>query len=136
MAKFAPTNQPVAEIIENLKSKNKRDDAYRLLALYERISQEQPVIWYPGIIGFGHYHYQYESGLEGDAPFLAFAPRQAKISLYLDQNLPDREQLLSRLGKIKIAVGCVYVNRLADIDLIVLEEILVKSLALAKASVK
>ncbi|MFW5460900.1 DUF1801 domain-containing protein [Streptococcus hyovaginalis] len=74
------------------------------------------------------YHYQYDSGHEGDAPVLAFAPRQAKIRLYIDQDLTDREALLAKLGKHKAAVGCVYVNKLADIDLSVLEEILQKSL--------
>lgn len=128
MAKFAPTGQSVEEIIANLKSKNKQEDAYRLLSLFEQMSQEEAIVWYPGIIGFGQYHYRYDSGHEGDAPLLAFAPRQAKISLYLDQNFPERDELLSRLGKIKVAVGCVYVNKLADIDLSVLEEALIKSL--------
>ncbi|ESV54621.1 hypothetical protein SAG0136_05090 [Streptococcus agalactiae LMG 14747] len=128
MAKFAPTDQSVEEVISSLKTARKQADAYQLLELYKRVSQEESVIWYPNIIGFGRYHYQYDSGHEGDAPVLAFAPRQAKISLYIDQDLPDREALLAKLGKHKAAVGCVYVNKLADIDLSVLEEILQKSL--------
>lgn len=124
MAKFAPTGQSVEEIIEGLKSPKKREDAYRLLDLFQSLAKEKPVVWYPGIIGFGHYHYQYESGHGGQAPRLAFAPRAAKISLYLDQDLPDRDALLARLGKHQAAKGCVYVNKLADIDLSVLEEIL------------
>lgn len=134
MAKFAPTGQPVEEVIESLKSENKKADAYYLLELFERISREKAVVWYPGIIGFGKYHYVYETGHEGDAALLAFAPRQAKISLYLDQTFPEREALLNKLGKIKKAVGCVYVNKLSDIDLTVLEEILEKSLAYTKAN--
>lgn len=132
MAKFAPTGQTVAEVIESLPSDNKKADAYELLALYERVSGEDAVVWYPNIIGFGQYHYVYDSGHEGEAPLLAFSPRKAKISLYLDQDFPEREELLDKLGKIKKAKGCVYVNKLADIDMSVLEELLVKSLAYTK----
>ncbi|WPC08168.1 DUF1801 domain-containing protein [Globicatella sp. PHS-GS-PNBC-21-1553] len=133
MAKFAPTGQTVAEVIESLPSDNKKADAYELLALYERVSGEDAVVWYPNIIGFGQYHYVYDSGHEGEAPLLAFSPRKAKISLYLDQDFPEREELLDKLGKIKKAKGCVYVNKLADIDMSVLEELLEKSLAYTKA---
>lgn len=132
MAKFAPTGQTVAEVIESLPSDNKKADAYELLALYKRVSGEDAVVWYPNIIGFGQYHYVYDSGHEGDAALLAFSPRKAKISLYLDQDFPEREELLDKLGKIKKAKGCVYVNKLADIDMSVLEELLEKSLAYTK----
>lgn len=132
MTKFAPTGQAVAEVIESLPSDNKKADAYELLALYERVSGEDAVVWYPNIIGFGQYHYVYDSGYEGDATLLAFSPRKAKISLYLDQDFPEREELLDKLGKIKKAKGCVYVNKLADIDMSVLEELLEKSLAYTK----
>ncbi|MHA3225083.1 DUF1801 domain-containing protein [Globicatella sulfidifaciens] len=132
MAKFAPTGQTVAEVIESLPSDNKKADAYELLALYERVSSEDAVVWYPNIIGFGQYHYVYDSGHEGDATLLAFSPRKAKISLYFEQDFPEREDLLDKLGKIKKAKGCVYVNKLADIDMSVLEELLEKSLAYSK----
>lgn len=133
MAKFAPTGQTVPEVIESLPSENKKADAYELLVLYERVSGEDAVVWYPNIIGFGQYHDVYDSGHDGDAALLAFSPRKSKISLYLDQDFPEREELLDKLGKIKKAKGCVYVNKLADIDMIVLEELLEKSLAYTKA---
>ncbi|MBD3949401.1 DUF1801 domain-containing protein [Tuanshanicoccus lijuaniae] len=132
MPKFEPTGQSVEEVVESLNSERKKTDAYYLLELFERVSNEKAVVWYPGIIGFGQYHYKYDSGHEGDAPLLAFAPRQAKISLYLEQDFPEREILLNQLGKIKKAVGCVYVNKLSDINIEILEEILVKSLAYTK----
>ncbi|HFI0065748.1 TPA: DUF1801 domain-containing protein [Streptococcus suis] len=128
MSKFSPTGQSVHELFAELKTVRKQEDAYKLLELHQRISQEEAVVWYPSIIGFGRYHYKYDTGTEGDSPILAFAARQAKISLYIDQNLPGRQELLDRLGKHKAAVGCVYVNKLADIDMEVLEEILVKSI--------
>ena len=128
MAKFAPTGQSVEELISSLKTKRQQDEARQLLGLYQTVSQEEAVVWYPGIIGFGNYHYRYATGHEGDSPQLAFAPRQAKISLYIDQDLPNRARLLGKLGKHKAAVGCVYVNKLADIHLDVLEDILTLSL--------
>lgn len=128
MPKFAPTNQSIQELFAELKTARKQEDAYTLLELYKRISKEEPVVWYPGIVGFGSYHYKYDTGAEGDSPLLAFAPRQGRISIYIDPDLPGRWELLERLGKHKAAVGCVYVNKLADIDKDVLEEILVKSL--------
>lgn len=130
MAKFAPTGQTVTEVIESLPSDKKKADAYELLTLFEHVSGKEAVVWYPNIIGFGQYHYVYDSGHEGDAPLLAFSPRKAKISLYLDQDFPEREALLDKLGKIKKAKGCVYVNKLADIDMTVLEKILKKIVSL------
>ncbi|MXQ48266.1 DUF1801 domain-containing protein [Streptococcus pneumoniae] len=128
MAKFALTGQSVEELISSLKTKRQQDEARQLLGLYQTVSQEEAVVWYPEIIGFGNYHYRYETGHEGDSPQLAFAPRQAKITLYIDQDLPNRASLLENLGKYKTAVGCVYVNKLADIHLNVLEDILTLSL--------
>lgn len=136
MAKFAPTEQSVEEIILNLKSTSKRNDARLLVEIFKEISNENPIVWHPGIIGFGQYEYKYETGTKGQTPFLAFAPRQAKISLYIDQDLPNRDEILSRLGKHKLAVGCVYVNKLADIDLDVLKELLNKSYTRAKEKSK
>jgi hypothetical protein len=124
MAKFAPTDQSVEELILSLKSKKKQDDGWKLLEIFKDISKMEAQVWYPGIIGFGNFHYKSETGREGDAPLLAFAPRQAKISLYIDQDLPNREDFLNRLGKHKAGVACVYVNKLDDIDLEVLKEML------------
>lgn len=122
MAKFAPTDQSVDEVILSLKSKNKQADAWKLLEIFKDISKMDPQVWYPGIIGFGKYHYSYDSGHEGDSPLLAFAPRQARISLYIDQDFPKRKEYLNHLGKHKVGVGCVYINKLADIDIEVLKE--------------
>ena len=135
MAKFAPTDQTVDEVILSLKSKKKHADAWKLLEIYKDISKMEPQVWYPGIIGFGNYHYKYDSGHEGDSPLLAFAPRQAKISLYIDQDLPNRNDYLNRLGKHKPAVGCVYINKLDDIDLEVLEEIVSDLLIFTKKKI-
>lgn len=123
MAKFAPTEQTVESVISNLKSRNKQSDAWQLVQLFQEISQLEPVVWHPGIIGFGLYQYRTKSGIQGDAPLLAFAPRQDKISLYIDQDLPEREVMLRQLGKHKLSVGCVYVNKLKDVNIEILREL-------------
>lgn len=124
MPKFVATDQSVEELFSSLNSKNKQEDARKLLEIYEAICQMDPQVWYPGIIGLGNYHYKSKTGIEGDSPLLAFAPRQAKISLYIDPDFPRMAEYLKRLGKHKLAVGCVYVNKLADIDLEVLNAML------------
>lgn len=126
VGKFEPTGQKVDDIINKLPSNRKIEDANTLVDLYQSISGFKPLVWYPCIIGFGEYTYITESGIKGQSPIIAFAPRKNKISLYIAKNLPDRENLLIKLGKHTQGASCVYVNKLDDIDLEVLEEILVK----------
>lgn len=126
MTKFVPTGEAVQELVGKLKTEKKREETYTLIELHKKISKFEPVIWYPGIIGFGKKIYKTKSGIEGEIPILAFAPRQSKFSLYLGTYFPEKKEYLDRLGKCKLGVGCVYVNKLEDIDLTVLEEILKK----------
>ena len=79
-------------------------------------------MWGPAIVGFGSYHYKYESGREGDAPLVAFSPRKAEISLYLSSSFDKRDELLAKLGKHKSAKACVYIKKLEDVDVKVLEK--------------
>ncbi|MCC3372451.1 DUF1801 domain-containing protein [Cohnella sp. REN36] len=95
---------------------NKREDAYRLLDLFTETTGYPAKMWGPSIVGFGSYHYKYESGHEGDAPLVGFSPRKARISLYFATGDPEREALLQKFGKHQAGKGCVYINRLADID--------------------
>lgn len=129
MNKFAPTGQDVEEIFENIPSVKKQTDAYSLVDVYATISGAIPVVWYPGIIGFGETKYRLDSGRTGLTPRLAFAPRQTKFCLYFDPSfLEEQASLLQSLGKYKTGKGCVYINKLADIDLDVLQELLKQSL--------
>lgn len=127
-AKMKETDQSVIEFIEQVDNVKKREDAYRLLELFTEVTGYEPKMWGPSIIGFGSYHYKYATGHEGDAPLAGFSPRKAKISIYLDRDEPMREQQLQRLGKHTTGASCVYVNKLADIDLDVLKEMIVASL--------
>ena len=120
-----------AEWIETSAPESKRADARVLDALFRRVSAWEPEMWGGGIVGYGRYHYRYASGHEGDAPRIGFSPRKAKHSLYLLRSGGGAdaqfEALLARLGKHSRGAGCLYVNKLADIDLAVLEELVALS---------
>lgn len=123
-AKFKPTGQSPVEVIEEIDSKVKRADAYELLELFEKITSFKPEVWYPNIIGYGQYHYVYDSGREGEAFYLGFSPRKAKFSIYVEVEFDEKEEISSRLGKHTIGKSCVYFNKLVDIDREVLVELL------------
>lgn len=104
--------------LETIEHPRKKQEVYKLLEIFQDISGFPPKMWRTGIIGFGKYHYAYASGQSGAAPLVVFSPRKTKFSLYI---LPvEEEDLLNRLGKAKFGKSCVYVNKLADIDLDVL----------------
>lgn len=125
--KTKETDHSVSEFIEGVDSVKKREDSYRLLELFEETTGFEAKLWGPSIIGFGSYHYKYDSGHEGDAPLVGFSPRKAKISLYLAPGEQTREEMLRELGKHTSGASCVYVNKLADIDLDVLKRMIVAS---------
>lgn len=129
-AKTLPTGAAVEEFIASVEPPAKQADARVLLEVFERVTGESAVMWGASIIGFGSYHYKYDSGREGDSMRTGFSPRKAKHSLYfmgryVDQATGDRvDALLAKMGKHKTGASCVYVNKLADIDTGVLEEII------------
>ena len=128
-AKMKPTDVSVADFIAAVENPQRRADAGTLCALFEAISGEPPVMWGPSIIGFGRYHYRYASGHEGDAPRLGFSPRKAWTVVYVMSGFDGQAALIARLGKVKTSVACLYVNQLDQIDLGVLREMAVLSLA-------
>ncbi|GIP31995.1 DUF1801 domain-containing protein [Paenibacillus sp. J2TS4] len=130
--KTKETDNSVLEFIENVESPKKREDAYQLLNIFTETTGYPAKMWGPSIIGFGSYHYKYESGHEGDAPLVGFSPRKAKISLYFAVGDPKREQLLQNLGKHTTGKACVYINKVADIDVDVLKALINQSVAFLK----
>jgi len=129
MAKAKTTVTPVepAEFIAAVEPAAKREDAKVLDAMFRRVTGEQARMWGPSIVGYGSYHYRYASGHEGRAPRVGFSPRKAKHSLYLlgcdgAEANAKFDVLLARLGKHSSGAACLYVNKLADIDMTVLEE--------------
>ena len=125
--KTVPTVQKVEDFIRSADPK-KVEDSFQLVEIMERLSGEKATMWGPSIIGFGTYHYVYESGREGDMCRLGFSPRKAKFSLYVTCDGDFRPDLVSKLGKIKQSKACIYFNKLADLDLDVLEELIEASL--------
>lgn len=127
--KTQETELSVNDFILKIEDENKRNDAFTLLEILEKVSGFKAKLWGPSIIGLGSYHYKYESGHEGDAPILAFSPRAAALTLYLSSGFEAREDMLGKLGKHKASKGCLYIKKLADIDLGVLENILINQIA-------
>jgi len=127
--KTKETDNSVLEFIENVESPKKREDAYQLLDIFTETTGHEAKMWGPSIIGFGSYHYKYESGHEGDAPLVGFSPRKAKISLYFATGDTKRDELLTSFGKYTSGKGCVYINRVADIDVDVLKALINQSVA-------
>ena len=129
MAKMQPSGTDLEAFLEAVPNEQRRADARELCALLSEITGEPPVLWASGIVGFGTYHYRYDSGREGDAPVAGFAPRSAHLVIYLIGGFTDRhEELLERLGPHKTGKSCLYVKRLADIDVDVLRTLVTRSM--------
>jgi hypothetical protein len=126
--KTKENDNSVIEFIEQVENPKKKEDAYKLLDIFTEISGYPAKLWGPTIIGFGSYHYKYESGHEGDAPLVGFSPRKAKISLYFAVGDKEREALLEGFGKHKTGKACVYINKLADINIDVLQALITQSI--------
>ena len=127
--KTKPTQVSVADFLAAVPNAQRREDAKQVCAMMERLSGDKPVMWGPSIVGFGSYHYKYDSGREGDAARIGFSPRSTSLVLYLVDGYQGKEEQLARLGKHKTGASCLYVNKLADVDMAVLEEMIADSLA-------
>ncbi len=125
------TSSDVKGFLAGVESEQKREDSKKLLDLMRRVTGEKPKMW-GTIVGFGRYHYRYDSGHEGETCLVGFSPRKAAFSIYLTGNyFPDSkakaEELLGRLGKHSMGKGCLYVKKLDDVDLEVLEDLVTLS---------
>jgi hypothetical protein len=131
--KTKPTKLSVAAFINALTDQERRADAKALVTLMESAAGEKPKMWGPSIIGFGHYHYKYESGREGDMPVIAFSPRKAATVLYGATSFDKAAALLAKLGNHTTGKGCLYIRKLSEVDQQVLKALLVKSVAAKRA---
>lgn len=121
--KTKPTNASVVEYLNSVEPEHKRKDGLKLLEMMERVTGEKAVMWGAGMVGFGSYHYKSErSKQEGDWPLVGFSPRKQNLTIYIMPGFDDKQELLSKLGKNKTSVGCLYINKLADVDMGVLED--------------
>lgn len=123
-AKTRPTELDPLDFIGAIGHTIRRTDGLRVLEMMQEASGQPPVMWGPSIVGFGSYHYRYPTGREGDAAAIGFSPRKAAISLYGLTTGPEAVDLLSRLGKHRVGASCLYVTRLADVDLGVLRQLM------------
>ncbi len=118
----------VDDFISTVPDEVKKKDSFTLLEMFSRITGEKPKMWGSSIIGFGQYHYKSErSKQEGDWPLTGFSPRKQNLTLYIMLGFADYTDLLKGLGKHKTSVGCLYINKLTDVDLTVLEKLIRKS---------
>jgi hypothetical protein len=117
----------VAAYLAEVEPAGRASEGQVLVDLFTRVTGQPPILWGPSIIGFGSYHYRYESGHEGDSPRVAFSPRKSKLVCYLKLESIGAAPLLARLGKHSTGKGCLYINKLSDIDLGVLEELVTDS---------
>lgn len=127
-AKTVETNNSVVDFITSVSDEKKQADCFSIIEIMKQVSGLEPKMWGPAIVGFGSYHYKYESGREGDAPLVGFSPRKEAISLYLALSLEERAELLKDFGKHKTAKSCIYINRLEDINIPVFEKMIAYSI--------
>ncbi|HLK31179.1 MAG TPA: DUF1801 domain-containing protein [Puia sp.] len=125
--KTTETKSSVAAFLKTIKDEKRRKDFSLIIELITKHEGFEPKMWGTSIVGFGSYHYKYESGREGDAPLVGIAPRTNAIALYLTSEFDKREELLAKFGKHKSAKGCVYIQKLEDIDTAILVKMIKKS---------
>lgn len=133
--KTKPTVVSVDDYIDKQAKESVRDDCRELVKIMKRVTGEKPKMWGPSIVGFGQYHYKYESGHEGDMCVVGFAARAGKLTVYVasaDENFPE---LTKKLGKYKASKGCLYINKLSDVDTKVLEQIVAASVKFVEDNV-
>lgn len=129
--KTQPTTVSVDEFLMSVSSQ-RQAEARQIIEIMKRITRKEPVMWGPSIIGFGTTHYKYDTGREGDMPQLAFSPRKSAITFYFNGGFNTFGSLLDKLGKHKTSVGCLYVNKLSDVDVSVLRRMFEESFAAGK----
>ncbi len=135
--KTKATNNSVEAHINKIEHPVRKADAQTLLTLFKKVTKEKPVLWGEKIIGFGSYHYKSSrSTQEGDWPLTGFSVQKTKLSIYIMPGLKRYPELLEKLGKHKHSVSCLYINKLADVDLTVLEKLLEESLEYMKTEYK
>ena len=127
--KTKPTEVSAESHIAAIANEEQRNDARTLAALMRRVTRQGPRMWGPSIVGFGSYHYKYASGHEGDSALAGFAVRGREFVVYIAESFEGRDALLARLGKHRTGKVCVYIRRLADVDLKVLETLVARSVA-------
>ena len=117
----------VEDFLNNDAKGKKREDSFKILELMKKITKEEPKMWGPSIVGFGSYHYKYESGREGDFFLTGFSPRKQNLTIYIMLGFKRYNELMKKLGKFISSKSCLYIKKLEDIDMKVLKELITES---------
>ena len=125
--KTKPTQASVEQFLQGVLEERKRADSFTILELMRKVTKDESIMWGDSIVGFGSYHYKYASGREADWFLTGFSPRKQSLTLYIMSGFDEYEPLLDKLGKYKIGKSCLYIKKLEDVDLNVLEELIAKS---------
>ena len=125
--KTIPTNQSVEEFLNAVADERKREDSFAILELMKQVTGLEPKMWGSSIVGFGSYHYKYESGREGDMILAGFSPRKQNLTIYNMGGIDQYDDLLKKLGKHTVGGGCLYIKRLDDVDLPTLKRLIEES---------
>jgi hypothetical protein len=126
------TKASIEKFLDGIKDEKKRQDCYQLLKIMKKATRAEPKMWGTSIVGFGDYHYVYASGREGDWFLTGFSPRAQNLTLYMMGGFDG--EILKKLGKYKTGKGCLYINKLEDVDTKVLNELITKSVKKTKAN--
>ncbi len=126
--KTAQNNQSVLGFIGHVENEQRKTDSLVLLEIFKEVSGKEPMMWGNSMIGFGSYHYKYKSGREGEWFLTGFSPRKQNLTIYIMGGFSHHEESLKHLGKYKKSKGCLYINKLADIDMAILKGIISKSI--------
>lgn len=130
--KTKPNKASIDKFLNSVKDEKKRNDSYKILELMKKITKEEPVMWGPSIVGFGKYHYKYESGREGDWFLTGFSPRKQNLALHIMSGFKRYDELMKKLGKYKTGSSCLYINKLEDVDMKILKELITESVKYMK----
>lgn len=130
--KTTPNDESVQAFLESVENETKRENSITVLELMEEITGEKAKMWGTSIVGFGSYHYKYESGREGDSFLAGFSPRKQNLTLYIMSGFSEYDTLLGKLGKHKLGKSCLYIKKLADIDMDILKELVKQSVEYMK----
>tara|TARA_R110000751_G_scaffold77876_2_gene156970 strand:- start:303 stop:725 length:423 start_codon:yes stop_codon:yes gene_type:complete len=125
--KTQPTSNSVIDYLNTVDNNKRREDAFVLLDLFDNIMSEKAVLWGESLIGYGEYHYKYESGREGDFFLTGFSPRKQNLSIYIMPGFKKYTHLLTKLGKHKAGAACLYINKIEDIDITILKQLIKES---------
>jgi hypothetical protein len=127
--KTRPTDESVERFLDDISDEHRREDCRTIARIMKKVTKSRPTMWGASIVGYGSYHYRYESGREGDWFLTGFSPRKQSLTLYIMSGFTRYDGLLARLGKYKTGKSCLYIKRLEDVDLAVLETLIRESVA-------